>query len=111
MSKGSTLPEPIKRTAQILAVHGYGRATYRFRTVPNLLIAGGQRCGTTSMYRALTQHPAVLKAVMHKGVHYFDTHYDRGLPWYRSHFPLEGTVRRTAGREDRSPSPGPSRQP
>jgi hypothetical protein len=96
MSRGSTLPEPIKRTAQIIGVHGFGRATQRFRTLPNLLIAGGQRCGTTSMYRALTQHPAVFKPVMHKGVHYFDTHYDRGLPWYRSYFPLESTVRRAA---------------
>jgi hypothetical protein len=24
-----------------------------------------------------------------KGVHYYDTQYERGLTWYRSHFPLE----------------------
>jgi hypothetical protein len=91
---------PVKRAWQGLAVHSFGRATQHFRTLPTLLIVGGQRCGTTSMYRALTQHPAVLKAVLHKGVHYFDTHYDRGMPWYRSHFPLEATrgkaARRTA---------------
>ena len=45
---------------------------------PSFLICGGQRCGTTSMYRALAAHPVVLKAVLHKGVHYFDTSYDRG---------------------------------
>ena len=94
MSVGASLPQPIKRVAQSMTVHVYGRATQRLRLLPNLLIAGGQRCGTTSMYRALSQHPAVLKAVMHKGVHYFDTHYDRGLPWYRAHFPLELTGRR-----------------
>jgi hypothetical protein len=98
MGSGSSLPMPVKRAGQAVVVHSFGRATQQLRTLPTLLITGGQRCGTTSMYRALTQHPAVLKAVMHKGVHYFDTHYDRGLPWYRSHFPLEATRRKTARR-------------
>lgn len=71
-----------------------GRPTARWRTMPNLLIAGGQRCGTTSMYRALIQHPAVLQAVGRKGVHYFDTDYGRGPQWYRAHFPLRQTVDR-----------------
>jgi hypothetical protein len=56
--------------------------------LPGFLIAGAQRCGTTSMYRTLSQHPDVRKAVLHKGVHYFDMNYDRGMGWYRAHFPL-----------------------
>jgi hypothetical protein len=70
------------------------------RMLPGFLIVGAQRCGTTSMYRTLSQHPAVLKAVLHKGVHYFDTGYDHGLAWYRGHFPLQARaalVRRAAG--------------
>lgn len=62
--------------------------------VPGFLIVGAQRCGTTSLYRAMSQHPAVLKAVLHKGVHYFDTHYGRGMSWYRAHFPLKARARR-----------------
>jgi Sulfotransferase domain len=58
------------------------------RMLPGFLIVGAQRCGTTSMYRTLSQHPDVRKAVLHKGVHYFDLNYDRGLRWYRAHFPL-----------------------
>ncbi len=65
--------------------------------LPGVLIVGAQRCGTTSMYRTLSQHPAVLKAVLHKGVHYFDMNYDRGMSWYRAHFPLQASGRR-AGR-------------
>jgi hypothetical protein len=65
--------------------------------LPGFLIAGAQRCGTTSMYRTLSQHPAVVKAVLHKGVHYFDMNYDRGSSWYRAHFPLRAAGRR-AGR-------------
>jgi hypothetical protein len=65
---------------------------------PSFLIVGAQRCGTTSLYRALSQHPAVLKAVWHKGVHYFDLNYGMGPAWYRAHFPLELQARRVRRR-------------
>jgi Sulfotransferase domain len=64
--------------------------------LPGVLIVGAQRCGTTSMYRTLSQHPAVLKAVLHKGVHFFDMNYDHGLGWYRAHFPLLVSARTAA---------------
>jgi hypothetical protein len=82
------------------AVHvgsrGYGRLTAERRMLPSFLISGGQRCGTTSLYRALAAHPAVIKAVLHKGVHYFDIAYDRGIRWYRGHFPLQRRADRIA---------------
>ncbi|MEO3806721.1 sulfotransferase domain-containing protein [Nonomuraea sp. B1E8] len=65
-----------------------GRFTSGARMVPSFLIAGAQRCGTTSLYRALEQHPLLLKPVLHKGVHYFDVGYERGMSWYQGHFPL-----------------------
>src|SRR5690606_26180800 len=71
--------------------------------LPSFLIVGGQRCGTTSMYRALAQHPAILKAVLHKGVHYFDTGYHHDLAWYRAHFPLRRTARAVAARTGLQP--------
>jgi len=52
------------------------------------------------MYRTLSQHPNIVKSVLHKGVHYFDMNYDRGLGWYRAHFPL-----RRAGRVTFESSP------
>jgi len=61
--------------------------------LPGFLIVGGQRCGTTSMTRALREHPSVFGAAMHLEVHYFDGAYDRGLAWYRSHFPLRASAR------------------
>ena len=76
-----------------------GRATARLRATPDLLICGAQRCGTTSMYQALRQHPAVLRPVARKGVHYFDdVTYRNGIDWYRAHFPLRAEVARTAAR-------------
>ncbi|MEV0230069.1 sulfotransferase [Nonomuraea sp. NPDC050786] len=65
-----------------------GRLTSGARVLPSFIIAGAQRCGTTSLYRALAQHPLLLKPVLHKGVHYFDVGYWRGLSWYQAHFPL-----------------------
>ena len=84
------LPSPMKRVVH-LGSRSYGRITAPARMTPSFLICGGQRCGTTSLYRALAAHPAVLKAVLHKGVHYFDTSYHRGMAWYRAHFALQRT--------------------
>jgi hypothetical protein len=61
---------------------------------PQFLIIGAQRCGTTALYKKLIQHPAVLGAGLHKGVHYFDTDYARGPEWYIGHFPRRTTARR-----------------
>ena len=82
------VPEPVKRIVHS-GSRGYGRLTAQRRMLPSFLICGGQRCGTTSLYRALAAHPAVLKAVLHKGVHYFDVGYHRGPRWYRGHFPSQ----------------------
>ena len=96
MKLSGALPEPVKAVVH-LGSRSYGRLTAEQRMLPSFLICGGQRCGTTSMYRALAAHPAVLKAVLHKGVHYFDVGYDRGLRWYRG--PLPDVP---AGRADRA---------
>ena len=72
------------RSSLVTARRPAGRAGM----LPDFLIVGGQRCGTTSMTRALSQHPAVFSAALQLEVHYFDRHYDHGLAWYRSHFPL-----------------------
>ena len=89
--------EPVKRIVHF-GSRNYGRLTARHRVLPSFLICGGQRCGTTSLYRALAAHPAILKAVLHKGVHYFDIGYHRGMHWYRGHFPTQRTADRVADR-------------
>jgi hypothetical protein len=85
-----------------------GRITASARMTPSFLIVGAQRCGTTSMYKTLSQHPLVLPAVLHKGAHYFDTGYGHGPAWYRGHFPLLATARRAAPSPDRLPVTGES---
>ena len=71
-ARRSSIPQPLKRLAVQTAEHA-GRLTAGHRMLPSFLIVGGQRCGTTSMYKALIQHPLVMGPVLRKGVHYFDT--------------------------------------
>jgi hypothetical protein len=66
----------------------WGERTADRRPVPDFLVIGGQRCGTTSLFRALMQHPEIQRPRLHKGVNYFDVNYHRGEAWYRGHFPV-----------------------
>jgi hypothetical protein len=54
--------------------------------LPSLLVLGGQRCGTTSLYRYLSEHPDVRPALV-KEIQYFTINYEKGEAWYRSNFP------------------------
>lgn len=70
-------------TTQALA-----RPTAALRADPDYLIVGAQRTGTTSLHRYLRQSPAMIPARLTKGVHFFDSNYERGMGWYRAHFPF-----------------------
>ncbi len=54
--------------------------------LPDFLLIGAQKCGTTSLYSYLAEHPCIHSATV-KEVGYFDRYYRRGLDWYRSQFP------------------------
>lgn len=73
-----------------------GQHTAGLRVLPDFILIGGQRCGTTSLFRALMQHPSVVRPTFHKGVNYFDVNYYRGPSWYAGHFPLRTVARRKA---------------
>jgi hypothetical protein len=71
-------------------------STASVRILPNFLIIGAQKSGTTTLYAYLNQHPAVARALTQE-VHYFDLNFHRGLSWYRAHFPTTGYARRIRG--------------
>ncbi|MDQ7904989.1 sulfotransferase [Phytohabitans sp. ZYX-F-186] len=54
--------------------------------LPDFLVVGGQRCGTTSLHSYLAAHPQV-RAATGKELQFFSLHYGRGERWYRGHFP------------------------
>jgi hypothetical protein len=55
------------------------------RALPDAMILGAMKAGTSSLHNYLTQHPAVI-APLRKEVHYFDVHYAQGERWYRANF-------------------------
>lgn len=63
------------------------RSSAGLRSLPDFLIIGAQRSGTSSLYRYLGSHPQVAPSVR-KETEFLTRRYGEGLPWYRSHFPL-----------------------
>ena len=60
--------------------------TNSLRLMPDFIIIGAQKGGTTSLYRYLEEHPCIAPNYV-KEPHFFDIYYHKGLGWYRSHFP------------------------
>lgn len=74
-------------------------ATWGSRALPSFLIIGSQKCGTTSLYDYLIEHPQLWAAHI-KEVHFFDgglepttNTFQKGESWYRANFPLRKTMR------------------
>jgi len=63
------------------------RATSPLRLLPDFVIIGAQRSGSSSLYHYLEQHPCVGPAAR-KEVHFFDLNWEKGLGWYRAYFPI-----------------------
>jgi Sulfotransferase domain len=61
-------------------------ATFPLRLLPDFLVIGTARGGTTSLYRYLELLPGVGPAAR-KEIHFFDLHYRKGTAVYRCYFP------------------------
>ncbi len=90
-------PSWIKRSARDL-VREYRQATWEKRALPDFIIIGAQKGGTSSLYNYLGQHPQIIPSYK-KEVHYFDSGispsidtFAKGTKWYASHFPLRKNV-------------------
>ena len=70
----------------------YMKATAKKRALPDFLIIGAQKGGTSFFLRLLAQHPQI--HAPGPEVHYFDKefNYKKGELWYRSHFPLKSVL-------------------
>jgi hypothetical protein len=66
------------------------------RALPDFLVIGAMRSGTTSLHDLVCRHPQVLGAIK-KEIHYFDLNFTRGEPWYRAHFPRAERLRSRRG--------------
>lgn len=82
----------VGRKAALAAADQIGQRTASRRVLPDMLIVGGQRCGTTTLFKALTEHRSFLGPTLRKGVHYFDLRPEQSIDWYRAHFPMRGAL-------------------
>ena len=78
-------------------------------TLPDFVIIGAKKCGTTFLYDLLVEHPHVESAAQ-KELHYFDRYFDQGIDWYSRCFPAPQWVdgRRTITGEATPYLPTPS---
>lgn len=68
------------------AISIYRTATAPLRLLPDFIIIGAARAGTTSLYNYLIEHPNIAPA-SRKEVHFFDYNFQKGMAWYRGQFP------------------------
>ena len=80
-----TIPEPARIVLRN-GVWAYGWATSPFRPLPDFLVLGAQKAGTTALYEYLRRHPQITGPSW-KEVSFFDRHWARGESWYRGNFP------------------------
>jgi hypothetical protein len=88
----------------------YARRTAATRPVPDFLIIGTKRGGTTSLFNYLLMHPGVLGLFPQlrgrKSTDYFFKEQHRGDAWYRSHFHTDSYRRLVARRVGYRPLSG-----
>lgn len=63
----------------------------RRHVLPDYLVIGAMKAGTSSLHAYLSEHPQVM-AWPRKEIHYFDREYGRGSYWYRRNFPTRRAV-------------------
>jgi hypothetical protein len=68
----------------------YYNSTGFTHVLPDFLIIGAARSGTTSLYEYLIQHPSVISGIG-KEVYFFDKEFKKGINWYKSFFPTKST--------------------
>jgi hypothetical protein len=88
-----TIPEPA-RVVLRNGVWAYGWVTSPVRPLPDFLVLGAQKAGTTALYEYLRRHPQITGPAW-KEVSFFDRHWARGESWYRGNFP---NLARTRGK-------------
>jgi len=84
-------PTKFRKNPRLVLRWIFHRLTTSWRALPDFLIVGTQKGGTTSLFNYLIRHPQVLSP-LRKEIKFFDSNFFRGLSWYRAHFPLKSKL-------------------
>ena len=79
------IPDPVRKVVRN-TIWEWGRLTATWRGLPDFLVIGAQKAGTTALYAYLRWHPEIVGPAW-KEVSFFDRHWWRGEAWYRGQFP------------------------
>lgn len=66
----------------------YRTLTSSSRTFPDFMVIGFPKCGTKSLFSYVTQHPNIGIPTKY-GKYFFDANFNRGINWYKAHYPTE----------------------
>ncbi len=79
------VPLPVRRKL-VQARHRWRSLSATSRVLPDFLIIGCQRGGTSSLYRYLGQHPQIAPS-LRKETEFFSARFGLGELWYKANFP------------------------
>lgn len=91
MTKPKSPKGRLNRQMRLFLSFRYRLLTSSWRTQPDYIVIGGQKCGTTSLHDYIKRHPNIVPPYK-KDSSFFDANYFRGLSWYRAHFPLQSQM-------------------
>lgn len=77
---------PVSKRALARIPKVYRNLTSSIRLMPNFIVIGAQKCGTTSLFEYLIEHPSI-SAPARKEIAFFSRHFSKGINCYRSYFP------------------------
>ena len=78
---------------QLIKRHFYA-ITGPLRVLPDFIIMGAIKSGTTSLYYDICEHPNVFAANQDE-IGFFDSNFHLGWNWYRSFFPLKYKINKS----------------
>ena len=64
----------------------YRVVTNQIRMLPDFVVIGSSKSGTTSLHHYIIQHPSI---IAERNVHFFEYIHTDSIEWYRAHFPTK----------------------
>ncbi|MEQ9287565.1 MAG: sulfotransferase domain-containing protein [Cyclobacteriaceae bacterium] len=61
--------------------------------LPQFIIVGSMKCGTTSLAHYLDQHPEISMSLVKEPNFFTDENFDKGIDWYISRFPENSLIK------------------
>jgi len=87
----NTIRKSLSSSYHRFVKRGISGITASSRVLPDFIIIGTVRSGSTSLYYNICEHPSVLPAAYDE-IGFFDSNYHLGINWYRSMFPKQKEI-------------------